>query len=199
MDDTLGFFNKIGYTLYLSLLWFICCIPIFTIGASTTAYCYVLNKMIFGKEGYIARDFFKAFKDNFKSATKVWLIFMVAIAVVVMDYYIIVFLSGEYGGMYYALIPAYIMILCLLWAMLIYVFPYMAKFEDTTKNIIKNAFLMSTRHFGYTILLMVLDALIIFVGIYVFVIFLLLAPALIGFINMGVLGFVLGRYQYQDR
>lgn len=189
-------FTKIAQVLYLSILWLVGCIPVFTIGASTTAYCYMMNKLIWGKEGYLTREFFKTFKENFKSATKVWLIFMAALIVVFLDYYIIVFLSGEYGGMYYALIPSYIMIACLLWAMLIYAFPYMARFEDSTKNILKNSFLIATRHFGHTILLMIINAGIIAGGVFGFVGLLLIAPALIGVINMIVVGFILKRYEY---
>ena len=33
--------NKVVYSVYLNILWFICCIPIVTIGASTTALFYV--------------------------------------------------------------------------------------------------------------------------------------------------------------
>lgn len=189
-------FTKIAQVLYLSILWLVGCIPVFTIGASTTAYCCMMNKLIWGKEGYLTREFFKTFKENFKSATKVWLIFMAALIVVFLDYYIIVFLSGEYGGMYYALIPSYIMIACLLWAMLIYAFPYMARFEDSTKNILKNSFLIATRHFGHTILLMIINAGIIAGGVFGFVGLLLIAPALIGVINMIVVGFILKRYEY---
>lgn len=189
-------FTKIAQVLYLSILWLVGCIPVFTIGASTTAYCYMMNKLIWGKEGYLTREFFKTFKENFKSATKVWLIFMAALIVVFLDYYIIVFLSGEYGGMYYALIPSYIMIACLLWAMLIYAFPYMARFEDSTKNILKNSFLIATRHFGHTILLMIINAGIIAGGVFGFVGLLLIAPALIGVINMIVVDFILKRYEY---
>ena len=33
--------NKIFCAAWLNILWFLCCIPIFTIGASTTALYYV--------------------------------------------------------------------------------------------------------------------------------------------------------------
>lgn len=189
------FFSKLGNVIYLSVLWFICCIPVVTIGASTTAYCYIMNKLIWNNEGYITKGFFKAFKENFKKSTKVWMVFLVAIVVLVTDYYIIVYLSGEYGGMYYAMIPAYMMLIFLLLAMLIYAFPYMAKFEDTSKNVIKNSFLMSTRHLGYTLFMMVADALILFAGFRIFLLILLIAPAAIGFINVGLLNFVFRRYE----
>ena len=33
----LQFVNKIVYSVYLNILWFLCCIPVITVGASTTA------------------------------------------------------------------------------------------------------------------------------------------------------------------
>ena len=55
---------KIAQVIYLSVLWLVGCIPVFTIGTSTTAYCYMMNKVIWGKEGYLTRGFVKAFKET---------------------------------------------------------------------------------------------------------------------------------------
>ena len=41
----LRFVTKIAYSAWLNLLWFICCLPIFTVGASTTALFYVTLKV----------------------------------------------------------------------------------------------------------------------------------------------------------
>ena len=55
--------NKICDMVCLNVLWLICCIPVFTIGASTTALYTVMLKMVKNEEGYIFRGFFKAFKE----------------------------------------------------------------------------------------------------------------------------------------
>ena len=39
------FLTKIAYSAYLNILWFICCLPVFTVGASTTALFYVALKL----------------------------------------------------------------------------------------------------------------------------------------------------------
>ena len=52
----------------LNILWFICCIPIITIGASTSALYSVTLKMVRNEEGEIAKSFFAAFKSNFKES-----------------------------------------------------------------------------------------------------------------------------------
>ncbi|MCL2457094.1 MAG: YesL family protein, partial [Defluviitaleaceae bacterium] len=77
-----GTFNKyagfVADTLILSMLWIFFCLPVFTVGASTTALFYVSTRRISNREGYISSDFWAAFKSNFKRATALWfLIFFV--------------------------------------------------------------------------------------------------------------------------
>ena len=50
----------------LNVLWFICSIPIVTIGASTTALYYVCLKIVRGEEQYVIPMFFRSFKENFR-------------------------------------------------------------------------------------------------------------------------------------
>ena len=75
------FFTKIAYTAYLNVLWFLCCLPIVTAGASTTALFYVTLKLAKDEEGAITRSFFRAFRRNFRKATLIWLILLAGGAV----------------------------------------------------------------------------------------------------------------------
>ena len=72
----LQFINKIVYSVYLNILWFICCIPVVTIGASTTALFYVTLKMSKNEEGNLTKAFFHSFRENLKQATIIWLILL---------------------------------------------------------------------------------------------------------------------------
>lgn len=56
-------------TCMLNILWIIGCIPIVTIGASTTALYSVYSSKISGKGYKIYSDFFKAYKKNIKQAS----------------------------------------------------------------------------------------------------------------------------------
>ncbi|MFQ7880190.1 MAG: DUF624 domain-containing protein [Blautia producta] len=57
--------GKVIDIIWLSTLWFICCLPIVTIGASTTALYYTSVKAIRKNRGYVTKTFFHAFKMNF--------------------------------------------------------------------------------------------------------------------------------------
>ena len=80
---------KLCYSCYLNLLWFICSLPIFTIGAATSALYYTCLKIIRNTEGNVTRTFFKAFKENFRQATVIWLIMLAVGLVLAFDFYII--------------------------------------------------------------------------------------------------------------
>ena len=66
--------SKLGDMICLNVMWLVCCIPVVTIGASTTALYTVMLKLVKNEEGYVFRGFLKAFKTNFKQSTIIWLI-----------------------------------------------------------------------------------------------------------------------------
>ena len=54
----MNFITKITYSAYLNILWLVCCLPIFTIGASTTALFYVTLKVVKNEENSLTKAFF---------------------------------------------------------------------------------------------------------------------------------------------
>lgn len=60
------FINKIIDLVVLSLVWLVCCIPIITIGPACAALYYAVVKVIRRQRGYPVREFWRAFKSNFK-------------------------------------------------------------------------------------------------------------------------------------
>lgn len=88
-NPVMQFITKIVYSVYLNVLWFICCIPVVTAGAATTALYYVTLKMAKNEEGGITKSFFKAFKENFKQSTIVWLILLALGIVLGIDGYVL--------------------------------------------------------------------------------------------------------------
>ena len=48
---------RISYACCLNVLWFICSLPIITIGASTSALYYISLKIVRGEEGHVFSSF----------------------------------------------------------------------------------------------------------------------------------------------
>lgn len=55
------FIGKLGDLILLNLLWLICCIPVFTAGAATTAVYYVTLKLVRDEDDSTIRSFFRSF------------------------------------------------------------------------------------------------------------------------------------------
>ena len=151
-----GPFYKFGSVLadmmILGLLWFICSLPVFTMGASTTALFYVMTKRISDKEGYITRDFFSSFKSNFKVATLTWLTVLLAAFILFLNINNI----DVMGNMRDWILPFQYVFVLELSFITIFMYPLLARFEMTYFSLIKTAFFMANRHLLTTILCVVL-------------------------------------------
>ena len=145
--------GKMADLMWLNVLTLICCIPIITAGASLTAMNYMALKIVRDEECYITKGFFKSFKDNFKQATVIWLILLVVIVVLIGDFYVMSFAEFEFGNIMrvaITLVAVFVVFEAL------YVFPVLAKFENTIWLTIKNSFLLSIMQFPKTILMIIL-------------------------------------------
>lgn len=156
--------NKVADLLWLNILTLICCIPIVTAGASLTAMNYMALKIVRNEECYITKGFFKSFKQNFKQATAIWLLFLLAVLVLAGDFYIVKNSGIEFNIVIKVVIGIVALILTFTW---MFVFPVLAKFDNTVIRTIKNAFIMSILQFPKTLLMIVMYALPIVIGILV--------------------------------
>ena len=146
---------RLAWGCYLNLLWTICSLPIITIGASTTALYYVTLKIAENREGDITQQFFRAFRSNFKQATQLWLILLVFGVVLGVDIYVLRHLQASTAGALAVAITlalAVVIVACVAYAMvLFYVFPLLARVENTNWAMLKNSLLMSIRYLSCTI------------------------------------------------
>lgn len=147
------FLGKMADLLWLNVLTVICCIPVITAGASLTAMHYMALKIVRNEECYITRGFFKSFKENFRQATVIWLILLVALAVLAGDFYIMRNVDTGFPKALQLIITA-VGVLVMFTAT--FVFPVLAKFDNTIMRTLKNAFIMSILQFPKTILMMIL-------------------------------------------
>lgn len=159
MDGPLYKFGTLIFDMFfLNLIWVIFSLPIFTIGASTTALFYVCGKRVKGEEGYLFRDFWKSFKMNFKQSTIVWLIAMLVFFILYIDFKSLN-LMGNFQKYFFVLllVIGFETIMTVL-----YIFPVLSKFYIKTSNLIKTSFFMANKHLLTTILCILLAALDVF-------------------------------------
>lgn len=126
----------------INLLWLLCCLPVFTIGASTTAMLTALYAYRAG-EPCGARVFFRAFGKCFGKATILWLLILFFAVMLGLDYYIVAYL--EFPGR----MAVIVLIFFLAFALLLFsgmIFPLLSQFPGTIKEMVINAILLSLAH-----------------------------------------------------
>ena len=147
---------KLCYSCYLNLIWFICCIPIVTIGASTTALYYTSLKIVRDEDHSLGRMFFHSFRENFRQSTVLWLILLAVGLFLAGDGYIVYRLRAASTGapaIMWTLILALIIAAAVVYVIvLLFVFPLVASVSNTNWAMLKNSFFIGTRYLFCTIL-----------------------------------------------
>lgn len=141
----------------LNTVWFVCCLPIFTVGASTAALFRVTLKLARDENPRIIVEFIKGFRDNFKQATVLWLIMLALGCVLGADGYIMYHLYQSFTGplgiictLGLALIIGASVVYVIV---LMYLFPLVASVQNTNFNMLKNSLLIGI-HFLFCTILM---------------------------------------------
>lgn len=144
---------KYSQLLWVSILTLVCGIPIVTIGASVTAMHKVLFDIRKDQENGITRTFFRTFRENFKQATLIWLVFLLFFTIVILDYFLIPTM-----GSFLHLIVSYTMplilivgLICLCW-----VFVLQFRYRNTVLGTIRLAFIVGVTHPLKTVVMLVL-------------------------------------------
>ncbi len=178
------FIGKFWDVFILNILWLVCSLPIITIGASTTAMYYVTLRLVRDEDGYTFRSFFHSFKQNFKQATIIWLIFLVAGIILLTDVWFVLTAGVVPQGTARMVFTALFVGMFIIWfAMLTYVFPILARFYGTVKQTLLNSFLLSVRYILYTIAMIAVDIAIVYLALTSLPFLMMFGLALIAFVN----------------
>ena len=143
------FLSRLADLMILNMIFLATCLPVVTIGAAWTALYYVAMKMVRDEEGGIIKNYFHAFRLNFKQATIIWLFALLAIGIFAGDVVIYRTIPDQIPK---ALMIAVLVLAYLVLGTIIYVFPLLSRYHNTIKGTIKNAFLVSVVNVPYTII-----------------------------------------------
>lgn len=141
--------------LLISVVWVVCSLPIVTIGAANTALFRVAMDWMRYREGCTVKDFLKAFRNNFKKATILWLVLLLLLIFVTIDGYLLFFtelsLPGIFRIMFFVILAIWIS-----WAG--YTFALQAVFENTIRRTLGNALRFVLGRFRRTLTMLLIDA-----------------------------------------
>ena len=160
----MGFLTKITDLVILNLVFLVTCIPIITIGPALTALYSITLKMVKNEEAYIVKNYFLAFKANFKISFLSWLIVLAVSILIFVDYRII----AQFTNLPSIFLILLLAVFFLFSLVILFLFPYIARFENTLRQSFKNAAFMAIASLPYTILLLLING--------IFGVFLLFTP-----------------------
>lgn len=133
--------SRIADLILINLFTLILCIPVFTAGAAITAGYYTLLKIRRDEDSGTTKLYFKSFKENFKQATVIWLIFL---AIMGIPAYILAVVNSNYAEVVptaaKVLLGGAILFVAFLFSM---VFPVLSRFGNTIPGTIKTGIIVS--------------------------------------------------------
>lgn len=157
------FLSRVGDLIILNFLFLVCSVPVFTIGASIAAMQKTTQAIVYDEDNGTLKTFFRAFRDNFKQATIVWLLMLLFAASCVCNYLLI---SGFIEGMAAMLLKWLIVVLSAVVVILaVYIFPLIVRYRNTLREHAMNALILSVVKLPRTIGLVALAALPVIIAV----------------------------------
>jgi len=167
--------TKVTDVMLIGFYFIVCSLPIFTIGASSTALYYAIHKSVFRGRGYTT-EFFRSFKDNFKQSTLSWLIFMVLFGVLSADIYVTRnFIQANSPMAAASVFFLVLLIFTIVWS--IYHFAYIARFANSFKESFKISAIIMIANIGWSVAIIAV-VIVLLLLMYRFMILIVFAPGI---------------------
>lgn len=191
-SGVIQFLNKLVDCVFVSFLWLICIVPVITAGAATTALYSTVNKVIVNDRSHVWREYWGSFKSNFKQATIAW------IPCIIIYYLLITSSIIAYQQGWTALLVFYVVVGCFFLMWTLHLFPHIARFTNSTKQILINCVYLMIRHILKSIglLFVLIIAIVITVGF--FWVLIIIMPALYMVVASFVLEPMFRRYMSEE-
>ena len=155
--------TRVGDLIIVNALYLVCCVPIVTIGAATAALHKVAQAIVYDTDNGIFKTFFRAFRDNFKQATALWLMMLFFAAAMGCNYMLI---SGFVAGTLATVLKgALVVAIGLVLVMAAYMFPLMVRYTNTLRELATNALILAVVKLPRTLGLMILWAMPVVIAV----------------------------------
>ena len=147
--SSLGAFLRILCDLMiLNVIWFLCSLPIVTVGPATSALCSVSLKLARGEPVATLRSFFEAMKRGLGQAMLLGLLGLAGLVVAAVDWRFAVAQEGSVRVLFFAVSVIVSAVVLAFWA---WVFALHAGFENSFCGTIRNAFSLAFVEPGKTL------------------------------------------------
>lgn len=130
--------NQILDCLFLCLIWIVSSLPVITIGASVTALYHTADRVLRREEGSIWKEYWRVFRRDFKRATGLWGIMVIIFAILASNFFAAFSAGVSNESLVVGLQICVVFLTALMTIWLQCWFPYLSRFDDPVKMILKN-------------------------------------------------------------
>ncbi len=140
------FMGSLGDWMILNVLFVLTSLPVITAGASLTAIYKVALRRVRKESRYAAREYFQAFREEWKESTRLWLMFLCTGGILLFD----VLYGKNLPGILNIAIGCLVVLWCFVFT---YAFPLQARFRNSMKNTLANALFLALRNLPLTVIM----------------------------------------------
>ncbi len=156
--------RKLSNIFLCNMMFCFLSMPLFTAGASLAALFSCIQAVLEDdEEDVVVKQYWKAFRQNFRQATALWFICILAAVFLGIYYLIISSMAGIAGKVYR--VSFFMMCIVFLFGFQ-YLFPLQARYSNTVKNTMKNAWLLSIAALPWTVLSIAVTAGAVYVSFF---------------------------------
>lgn len=141
--------SRVADLVLLNLCYLLTCVPLFTIGAASAALYTVCFRFGTEEEKGVIRSYFRAFRENFKRGTGVWLIVLLCGGAALVNAWVFYAMPG--GLRFLSVLFAILLVLALL--IFGYAFPLLSQFADGVWPTLRNALILSLGYLPRSLLI----------------------------------------------
>lgn len=181
--------------LMIGILWFLCCLPLITVGAGTTAAYYTMSKVVRFKTGYLFKEFWRSFKTNFKQSLIPTIITQLVIVVLVLDIYYVWNNRSKLNDSLFIILSG---VTFLFLACATYFGPFLSRFTKKNFALFKMAAYGAFRFLPITVLILVVFVVMV-IGIYLLPWAIVVFPGLFMYLLTYPMEYVMRRFMKRPK
>ncbi len=135
------FLARVGELIILNFIFILCCIPVVTAGAAGAALQKCVQAILFEEDEPISRVYIRAFRENFKQATLIWVLVLFFLGAMGANAFLLsTFFVGNtvklFGAVLLFLTAAVLCVVSVL-------FPLLVRYENKLLDHVKNAMILA--------------------------------------------------------
>lgn len=144
--------SRITDLVLLNILYLLTCLPLFTAGAATAALYSVCFRIFRNRESSILKSYFRAFRDNFRQGTALWLLELLICVPGIVYFDTFWHMEGPLRYLFAVIFTVLVLTeFAASWA-----YPWISQFRNNLPTVLRNSLILSLSHLPRSLALLLI-------------------------------------------